>query len=302
MSASAFSSGVDGARRRGARCGGAGARTDAGPRTAATAAAVDLAADGERDLVDDLDVTRDHVRRERVSPAAGDPVSGELGIGDAHDRGQLRHCAPVDRSAAGPPRPRVDPAMRLRAASTSPSSIAVAADLDAVIGASDELTRAVGQVADQIAGAVPGAAVVFDEALRGQVGSATVTAGDAPAAEPTVRRAPSPGSPYRPRPTTRQALLGSGAAVGHRSPVRRQRHRARRWCCEWRSRSHHPGRRTARRCGLRSGRVPFRCAPSHHRWAPPAPRTADSRLARTSASISSQPGMKCSTVTPGARR
>ena len=56
---------------------------------------------------------------------------------------------------------------------------AIAADFDAVVGASDEFQRAVRQISHQIACAVPHPAVVHDEAFGGEVGSSAIAPRDA---------------------------------------------------------------------------------------------------------------------------
>ena len=63
---------------------------------------------------------------------------------------------------------------------------AVAADLDAVVGTSDEFQDAVRPVSGQVAGAVPGLAVMLDETLGGQIRASAVTPRDAPPGNPQL--------------------------------------------------------------------------------------------------------------------
>ena len=95
---------------------------------------------------------------------------------------------------------------------------AVAADLHPVIGAADELQRAVGPVPGQVAGAVPGSAEVPDEAVRGEVGPASVARCDAASGDPELT-----GHPVRAIQAGRihhaGSVVGEGHAVGHRGPA-----------------------------------------------------------------------------------
>ena len=102
-----------------------------------------------------------------------------------------------------------------------PEFDAIPADLDPVVGASDELQGAVGQVPDEIARPVPGAAAVLDELLGGEVRSSAVPPRDAASREPQLS-----GHPVR-------AVLALGVddpagvvrerhAVRHQRPVRGQ--------------------------------------------------------------------------------
>ena len=184
------------------------------------------------------------------------------------------------------------PAIRVRAFHVAEFD-AVAADLDPVVGAADELDQAVGQVAHQIAGAVPGSTVMLDEPFGRQIRPAAVAAGDATAGHPELAGHP----------------VGTvGPVAGHHSAgVVGQR------TAQW---HRHPGRRDV--AGLADGVVgrgfggpaqsgepdrgcqcPPRRTSSGRTQSPPVgiTRTESSCPAATSASISSQPGMKRSTLT-----
>lgn len=98
---------------------------------------------------------------------------------------------------------------------------AVPADLDAVIGTADELQGAVVPVAGQITGAIPGAAVMLDEALRGQLGTATVTPGDSATGHPQLTGHPI-GAVVAAVGHYPAGVVGKRDAVWHRGPVRWQ--------------------------------------------------------------------------------
>ncbi len=66
----------------------------------------------------------------------------------------------------------------------------VPADLDTVVDAAHKLQRPVGLVSSEVAGAIPGRAVVLDESLGGEIAVAAVSAGDASAADPQFPRYP----------------------------------------------------------------------------------------------------------------
>ena len=149
-------------------------------------APVDLATIGEGDALYLRYVARNHVRGNEVGEYLANPLSGQPGIDwglRAGHRGQHvgagRHGKQGGHRGAHTRHP-------LHRGLDLAEFDAVATDFDAVIGAAGELQRAVRPVASQVAGAVPGAAIMFDKALCGQFAAAAITAGDSPPGHPQL--------------------------------------------------------------------------------------------------------------------
>ena len=98
---------------------------------------------------------------------------------------------------------------------------AVAADFDAVVGASDELQGAVRPVPGQIAGAVPGPAVVLDETLGGEIRTSAVAPRDAASGNPQLAGDPV-GAVAAHVVDHPAGIVGQRHAERQRGPVRRQ--------------------------------------------------------------------------------
>lgn len=146
-------------------------------------APVELSGIGETDPLHDRDVARNHVRGNEVGESLPDSLGGHGGIVSAHLRGQhIGFAGHGDQRGHRRAHPRHAPQRGLDLAELD----AVPADLDAVVGAADEFEGAVGPVADQIAGAIPDSAVVFDEAFGGEIGASAVAARDTAAGHPVL--------------------------------------------------------------------------------------------------------------------